>query len=97
MQDLILRLVEDTSNDEVDNGKGKSTDNQSDTGVENSCSGFFGFAGIARRSHVFDTSDDNEYHRYKATNENDGFEDTSDSRWKSRATSATAVSGFDFC
>ncbi len=68
MQDLILRLVENTFNDEVDNGEGESTDNEADDGVENSVFGFFDFGSVTRRSHILNATDDNESYRNEATN-----------------------------
>ena len=68
MQDYFgLLLFEDAADDEVDDSKSKSTNYESDTGIEDSVLGFLDFGGVARGSHVLDATDNDKYNRNKAT------------------------------
>ena len=56
----MLLLFDKTCNDKVDDSEGKDTNNKTDDAVEDGVFGFFNFTSVTRRSHVADTTNNND-------------------------------------
>ena len=83
-------------NNEVNNEEGESTDNQTDTSIEDSVFSFFDFTSITGGSHVLNAANDDENDGNDTTNENDSSENILDDAREFIGTSATTRGGFNF-
>lgn len=61
----------DNTDNPIDDGKGESGNNETDTSVKDGFFAFFSFVRIAGRSHVINAPNDNEDYGDSTRNEND--------------------------
>ena len=71
-------LLEDIRNYKVNDGKGQDNDNEANETVENSIFGFFDFAGVTRRNHITNATDDYDDYGYDAKNTDDTVKNIND-------------------
>ena len=71
-------MTKDIADDKVDNHEGKCADDKTNASVKDGFFGFFDFAGIARRSHILDASDDNVNNGYEPSYADNGAKNIGD-------------------
>ena len=71
-------MTKNVGNDEVDNSKGKDTNNETDNAIEDGVFGFFDFASITRRGHVGDATDDDNNNTDEAEDADNSVENGND-------------------
>ena len=87
----------DDADNEVDDGGGKYTDDETNTSIKNGIFGFFEFASIAGGGHVEDTTNNNSNDGDNAENKDNTVDNPLDSIANIVAGSAWAAGGlFDF-
>ena len=93
----MLLLAENSTNGEIDDGKGQITNNEADNSVKDSIFSFLNFTGVTGRSHVIDATDDDENNRDDTADADDDIENVLNDRGELfRSTTTTTGSGFDF-
>lgn len=88
-------MTKNVADNEVDNHEGECANNKTNTGVKDSFFSFFGFAGVARRSHILDTADNNVDNGNESGYADDGAEDASDGGLQAVGIAIAASSFFD--
>ena len=93
----MLLLAENSTNGEIDDGKGQSTDNKADNSVKDSIFSFLNFTGVTGRSHVINAADNDEDNGDDATDADNNIKDVLNDIGELTGGTATAArSSFDF-
>ena len=76
-------MTKNVADNEVDNHEGECANNKTNTGIKDGFFSFFGFAGVARRSHILDAADNNVDNGNEPSYADNGAENASDGSRKS--------------
>lgn len=74
----MLVARENVAEDEVDNSKGKNTNDETNQAIEDSVFSFLDFTSITGRSHIVNATDNHDDHADEAEDTNDTIDNTND-------------------